>query len=106
MTLTITVDDDGYVQVAGISAGSLLGLMITDDIGDDVETCEEVQAGVQAVRDGSLPRYTRTSNATHLVVEPGGARLTWAMNVSVNTPSEHTLEELADALATLRAAIE
>jgi hypothetical protein len=82
--------------------GSLLGLLLTDDIGDDLDCCEEVLAGVTAVRTGSRPRFEYAWNATRLVIEPAGVHLRWAMRVSSNAPERLTLDELTAALEQLR----
>lgn len=105
MAITVAIDDDGYPQVGGISPGHHLVFMITDDIGADLEACDEVLEEIAAVREGRQPRCDMRWNATRLVVDAAGARLTFAFNATNNTPVEVPIEQLVDALAKLRAAI-
>jgi hypothetical protein len=105
MTLTITLDERGDLLVSGIPPGSLLALLITDDIGTDVDECNDVLTAIQAARTGRQPTFERIWNATHLIVTPDGASLCIAATLTNNQRCELSLDELDDALVKLRAAI-
>jgi hypothetical protein len=103
--LRVDRDKDGDLVVTGIPSGSLLALLITDDVGDDPEGCDALLADVEAVRRGSSPGFSHVWNATRLVVDASGARLTFAMRIERNPPQELTLEVLTEALGALRTAV-
>lgn len=100
--LHITRDAMGLIRVDAAHATSLLGLLITDDLGDELDDIDEVVGALAAIRAGTRDRYERIGNATRLVIEPSGARLTWAFTTRENTPVVVSLDSLSLSLEQLR----